>query len=124
MIVFGEKKKTMSLHCQLKLTLKMYHHSMYLVQLNINEKLRFIFEMKYGKHPASTTGNDQLSAYFRHFAGHLTCSYNFRRYKRPWKLKIADIYPCVFETKTRKFGNAKIFHFTVSKLASSEISIF
>ena len=61
----------------------------------------------------STTGNGQLNAYFRDFAGHLTCSYNFRGYKRPRKLKTANIYTHVFEAKTQKFGDAKIFHFTV-----------
>ena len=45
---------------------------------------------------------------------HLTCSYNFHGYKRPRKLKTANISPRVFEAKTRKFGDAKIFHFTVS----------
>ena len=34
-------------------------------------------------------------------------------YSRPQKLKTANIYPHVFEGKTRKFGDAKIFHFTV-----------
>ena len=63
--------------------------------------------MKYGKHLVSTIGNDQLNAYFRHFAGYLTCSSNFRGYKRPRKLKTANIYPHVLEAKTRKFGDAK-----------------
>ena len=58
-------------------------------------------------------GNAQLTADFRHFAGHLTCSNTFRGYKRPRKLKTANIKPYVFMAKTRKFGDAKIFHFTV-----------
>ena len=69
--------------------------------------------MKYGKHLISTIGIEQPNTYFRHFAGHLACSYNFRGYNRPRKLKTANIYPHVFEAKTRKFGDAKIFHFTV-----------
>ena len=70
--------------------------------------------MKYGKHLVSTIGNDLLNAYFRHFAGHLTCNYNFHVYKkRPRKLKSTNIYPHVFETKTQKFGDVKIFYFTV-----------
>ena len=42
-----------------------------------------------------------------------SCNYNFRCYKRPRKLKTANICPHVFEAKSRKFGDAKIFHFTV-----------
>ena len=91
----------------------MYRYSMHQLQLNTNEKLRFIFQMKYGKHLISTVGNDQINTYFIHFAGHLTCSDNFRGYKRPRKLKTANIYPHVLEKKTQKFGDAKIFHFTV-----------
>ena len=94
----------MTLHCQLKSTIKMYRNSV---------RLRFVFLMKYGKHLVSTIAIDQLNTYFRNFAGYLTCNYNFRGYKRPRKLKTANIYPHVFEVKTRKFGDAKIFHFTV-----------
>ena len=69
--------------------------------------------MTYGKHLVSTNGNDHLNAYFRHFTGHLTCSYNFCGYKRLRKLKTANFYTYVFETKTPKFGDAEIFHFMV-----------
>ena len=40
--------------------------------------------------------------------------FNFRGYKGPRKLKTANIYPHVFEANPRKFGDAKIYHFTVS----------
>ena len=43
-----------------------------------------------------------------------SCSYNFGWYKNPRKLKSANIYPYVFEEKSRKFGDAKIFHFAVN----------
>ena len=69
--------------------------------------------MKYGKHLVSTSAIYQLNGYFRNFPGHLTCNSNFRGYNRPRKLKTANIYPHVFEAKTRKFGDAKIFHFMV-----------
>ena len=98
----------MSLHCQLKTT------AILCTRYNFtNKKLRFIFQMKYGKHLVSTVGNDKLNANFRHLAGYLTCSDNFRGYKKSAKIKNAIIYPHVFEAKTRKFGDAKIFHFTV-----------
>ena len=79
--------------------------------------------MQYGKHLVSTNGNGQLNAYFRHFAGYLTCSYNFCGYKRPRKLKTANIYPHVLEAKTRKFGDAKLFHFTVLRKMIFSLSI-
>ena len=86
---------------------------MHSFQLETNGKLRFVFQMKYGKHLVSTSAIYQLNGYFRHFAGHLTYNSNFRGYNRLRKLKTANIYPHVFEAKTRKFGDAKIFHFTV-----------
>ena len=81
--------------------------------------------MKYRKHLVSTIENEHLNAYFRHFAEHLVCSFNFRGYKRPRKLKTANIYPHVFEAITRKFGDAKIFHFTVLSylLAGARLSV-
>ena len=39
--------------------------------------------------------------------------FNFRGYKGPRKLKTANINPYVFGANPRKFGDAKIFHFTV-----------
>ena len=38
--------------------------------------------------------------------------------KRPRKLKTANINPRVFEAKSRNFGDAKIFHFTVYEIDS------
>ena len=43
--------------------------------------------------------------------------FNFRGYKGPRKLKTANIYPHVFEANPRKFGDAKIYHFTVYNLS-------
>ena len=86
---------------------------MHYFQLETNEKQRFVFQMKYGKHPVSTSVIFQLYGYFRHFAEHLTCNSYFHGCNRPRKLKTANIYPHIFEAKTRKFGDAKIFHFTV-----------
>ena len=65
--------------------------------------------MKYRKHLVSAIGNDQLNAYSRYFAGHLTCSYNFRGYKRPRKLKTANFYPHVFEAKIWRRENIPFY---------------
>ena len=43
----------------------------------------------------------------------------FRECCRPRKIKSAKINPHVFETKPRKFGDAKISHFTVSQRCGS-----
>ena len=40
-------------------------------------------------------------------------NFNFRGYKGQRKLKTANINPHVLGAESRKFGNAKIFHFTV-----------
>ena len=40
-------------------------------------------------------------------------NFNFRGYKGPRKLKTANIGPHVLGPYSRKFGDAKIFHFTV-----------
>ena len=40
-------------------------------------------------------------------------NFNFRGYKGQRKLKTANINPYVFGANPRKFGDAKIFHFTV-----------
>ena len=109
-----ERKKTLSLYCQLKLSIKMYHILCTTFNLRPTRNERFVFQMKYGKHPVSTSVIYQLYRYFRHFAEHLTCNSNFRGCNRPRKLKTVNIYPHIFEAKTRKFGDAKIFHFTVS----------
>ena len=50
----------------------------------------------------SNIRNDKINAHFKHFAGHLTSSYNFRRHKKPGKLKTANINPHVFEAKNAK----------------------
>ena len=68
----------------------------------------------------STIEIDQLNTYFRHFAGYLTCNNSFCGYKRPRKFKTANIYPHIFEAKTRKFGDAKIFHFRVYHTVSAD----
>ena len=41
-------------------------------------------------------------------------NFNFCVYKGPQKLKTANINPYVFGANPLKFGDAKIFHFTVS----------
>ena len=43
-------------------------------------------------------------------------NFNFRGYKGPRKLKTANINPYVFGANPRKFGDEKIFHFTVNRL--------
>ena len=55
---------------------------MHTVQLETNNKLRFVLHMEYGKHLFSTIGNDQLIAYLEQFARYLTCNYYFRGYER------------------------------------------
>ena len=40
-------------------------------------------------------------------------NFNFRGYKGPRKLKTVNINPYVFGANPRKFGDAKISHFTV-----------
>ena len=77
------------LHCTLNLTLKMYLYSMH-YRYNLIPTRNYD---EYEKHLVLTIGNDQLNAYLRHCAGHLICSYNFSGYKRPRKLKTANIYP-------------------------------
>ena len=42
--------------------------------------------------------------------------FNFRGYKGRRKLKTANINPHVFGANPRKFGDAKIYHFTVCSL--------
>ena len=80
---------------------------MHYFQLETNEKQRFVFQMKYGKHPVSTSVIYQLYGYFRHFAEHLTCNSNFRGCNRPRKLKTANIYPHILRQKRENLATRK-----------------
>ena len=88
---------------------------MHYFQLETNEKQRFVFQMKYGKHPVSTSVIYQLYGYFRHFAEHFTCNSNFRGCNRPRKLKTANIYPHILRQKhenlaTRKYSILRYYY--------------
>ena len=50
---------------------------------------------------------------FQHCQKQNNRKFNFRGYKGERKLKTANINTYVFGANPRKFGDAKIFHFTV-----------
>ena len=73
---FGEKKDNV-----IALPVLVDRYSMHQVlQHNTND---LPDEIRKAPSIVSTVGNDQLNTYFRHFAGYLTFSDNFRGYKRP-----------------------------------------
>ena len=76
------------------------------------------FQMKYGKHLISTHGNDQLHKYLLDTLCGTVAIIRLVGMIDRENLKTANIYPHVFEAKSRKFDSAKIFCFTVCALMS------